>query len=232
MNRKIGIAALSAAIMVGGIAGTGAALANNYEVSKTSIVATDYRQKLTIKRAKELALSNVAGTVQNVQLYMEQGVTYYKVTITVKVTWSYNVLIDAYSGNRLFVTTDSSGYRYFYHVSSGKWMLVGKKAFVKAKLSSKQAAAIAVAKVGGKVVKIERDDYQDKLAYVIELKTKQGEVKVYVLASTGKVLSVVWDRDYDDDRHKNEYRFNDNDHHKNSGRGHDDDHNDGHKGRH
>jgi uncharacterized membrane protein YkoI len=101
MKKKVWIAILTAAVVIGSVLGTGAAFAKHGSddgVKKPTISSTTQNQKMIgVANAKKIALAVVPGKVRSVELELEHGVKYYKVKI-IKDNSRYVLLVNAYSG--------------------------------------------------------------------------------------------------------------------------------------
>lgn len=66
-------------------------------------------------------------------------------------------------------------------------------------ITEEKAAALALAKVAGKVTDVEKDDDNGVWYYYVEIYTNDGrEAEVQLNAASGNILSVSWDDDDDD----------------------------------
>lgn len=192
MKRKMWIGALSAIMLLGGtaaVAASGSSDGQNVTGTKDSQQAY-----ITVEQAKTAALKVAKGRVDDVELERKHGKVYYEVEIE-KSGKDVDVHIDAVSGKVLAVLdkdTDDDNDDDRDNTNGSNSVLA------EVKFTTEQASAIAAKAVsGGKVVKVELDEDDNRYIYEVDLRTSKGEVEVDVDAHTGKVLSV--DQDFDDE---------------------------------
>ena len=183
MKKKVLIGTLGALLVFGGAFAVGAT--NNDNVS--TISTTNNKQTiLSTDEVKKIALQEVAGIVEEIELERKSDKVVYEVDIE-KDDVDYDLYIDAYSGEIYTIDRDDQNDDdNNIHSSNG-----GQNN--KNMISQADATAIAEKAVNGKVVEIEKDEDNGFIKYEIELKTDRGEADVKIDASTGKVLKVEWD---------------------------------------
>jgi uncharacterized membrane protein YkoI len=182
MKKKMVIGTLSAALVFGGAFAVGAS--NNDDVGidpKTNNVKTF----LSLDEVKKIALQEVNGVVEDIELEKESNKAIYEVDIE-KDDIDYDLYIDAYSGEIYSVDRDDDN-------DDDDDNLSNNKQNNKSTISQADATAIAEKAVNGKVIEIEKDEDDGLIKYEVELKTDRGEAEVEINASTGKVLDVEWD---------------------------------------
>lgn len=183
MRRKMWIGALTALMLVGGTAVVGAS--SNTD-AKNATTAKNY---ITVEQAKTAALKAANGYVEDVELERENGKVYYEVDIEQE-SKDVDVHVDAVTGKVLAVIDQDSD------DDDDRDNLDTVPAEVK--ITSEEASAIAVKNVsGGKVIKVELDEDDNRYIYEVDLRTAKGEADVDIDASTGKVLSI--DQDFDNE---------------------------------
>ncbi|WP_099519193.1 PepSY domain-containing protein [Paenibacillus sp. BIHB 4019] len=207
MNKKIWIGVVSVTLALGAMGGAATAASN----TKTLIGKAE---------AKKIALKHVEGRIDGVDLERNQTGIFYEVEVERGAYQNeVDVHIDAYSGKLLGIydSDDDDDDRRAAQATAGAGTAsnagtVNQPAAspststgTAALKTAEQAGAIAVAKVGGTVVKVERDREDGKIIYEVDLRITGGKAEVEVDAATGKVLSVDKDYhdddDYDDDDH-------------------------------
>lgn len=191
MKRKMWVGALSAVMLLGGTA----AVAANGSSDGQNVTGTEASKQayITIEQAKTAALKVAEGRVDDVELERKHGKVYYEVEIE-KSDNDVDVHIDAVSGKVLAVLdkdTDDDNDDDRDHTNGSNSVPA------EVKFTTEQASAIAIKAVsGGKVVKVELDDDDNRYIYEVDLRTSKGEAEVDIDAHTGKVLSV--DQDFDE----------------------------------
>ncbi|SFF40459.1 Peptidase propeptide and YPEB domain-containing protein [Paenibacillus algorifonticola] len=199
MNKKIWIGVVSVTLALGAMGGAATAASN----TKTLIGKAE---------AKKIALKHVDGRIDGVDLERNQTGIFYEVEVE---RGAYqdevDVHIDAYSGKLLGIydSDDDDDDRRAAQATApaGTASNAGTvnqpaaspstSTGTTALKTAEQAGAIAVAKVGGTVVKVNRDRDDGRIIYEVDLRITGGKAEVEVDAATGKVLSV--DKDYHDD---------------------------------
>ncbi len=195
MKRKTWIAVL-AVMMILGAAGVVSAQTSDTLIGK--------------QKAREIALQQAQGTVDDIDLERKQGKLVYEVEIeqSNRDDDDVEVKIDAATGQVLAVETDDDrtpstkkAIQPAAPQSVADTVAQTQKATdtKPAVITKEQARQIAVDTVGGKVVEIERDRDDGILIYEVELRTSRGEVELDIDAISGKVLKIDYDDDDDDD---------------------------------
>ena len=182
---------LSAALLIGGAAAfTGgettveASQLSSASTSTSTTTSTSTSKMITVQQAKEIALKEVQGTIDDIELEKENGKVYYEVEIeSAKV--DATVLIDAYTGKVLTVNKDLD-----FEVTASDAVV---------KISLEKATQIALKELdNSKVISTELDLDDGRYEYEIELVNDKYETDVTIDANTGDVLSVDTDiRDND-----------------------------------
>ncbi|MGA9845219.1 MAG: PepSY domain-containing protein [Nitrososphaeraceae archaeon] len=179
MKKKLLIGTLGAALVFGGALAVSAT--NNDDVSKTNKTKVE-KTFLSTDEVEKIALKEVAGIVEEIELEKQAGKSVYEVDIE-KDNIDYTLHIDAYSGEIYTIDSDNDDDNNHSHNGQNNQNII----------SQADAIAIAEKAVNGKVVEIEKDEDDGLIKYEVELKTDRGEVKVEIDASTGKVLEVELD---------------------------------------
>ena len=182
MKKKMVIGTLSAALVFGGAFAVGAS--NNDDTSKVDAKANNAKTFLTLDEVKKVALQEVDGVVEEIELENESNKAVYEVDIE-KDDIDYDLYIDAYSGEIYSVDRDNH--------NNDDDIDDDNLSNNKNTISQADATAIAEKAVNGKVVEIEKDEDDGLIKYEVELNTDRGEAEVEIDASTGKVLDVEWD---------------------------------------
>lgn len=185
MNKKVLITGIvTAGILIGGTSIVGASMNGHDEVGKhyQTVKSEEVRNTkgtmteknlLSIEEAKEIALLEQDGDIEDMELETDDGYVYYEVEIE---NWDaeYEIYIDAYSGDVLKVETEG-------HDNKNNKTLENI-------MSIEEAKQIAVETVGGKVIEIELDEDDHRYEYEIDMITDVGEVEVTMDAVTGTIL--------------------------------------------
>jgi uncharacterized membrane protein YkoI len=184
MKRKVLIGTLGAALVFGGAFAVGAT--NNDDVSTVETNKTKNEKTfLSTDEVEKIALQEVAGVVEEIELEKKSGKVIYEVDIE-KDDVDYDLYIDAYSGEIYTIDRDDDDDDENLNPSnSGQYN--------KNIISQVDATAIAERAVNGKVVEIEKGADDGFIKYEVELQTDRGEAEVKIHASSGKVLEVEWD---------------------------------------
>jgi uncharacterized membrane protein YkoI len=181
MKRKVLIGTLGAALVFGGAFAVGAT--NNDNVSTVDTNKTKNEKTfLSTDEVEKIALQEVAGVVEEIELEKKSGKVIYEVDIE-KDDVDYDLYIDAYSGEIYTIDRDVDDDDDNLNPSnSGQYN--------KNIISQADAIAIAERAVNGKVVEIEKDADDGFIKYEVELQTDRGEAEVEIDADDGKVLEV------------------------------------------
>jgi uncharacterized membrane protein YkoI len=193
---KIGMITLGAAIILGGSIGFGAinqGFAQENDSKKVESKASN--ELIGIEKAKAVALEQVDGIVESVELEKDDGQTYYEVDID-QGNKDFDIDVDAYTAKIIKIDEshhdDDDNDDYEVHASAAtKGSLI----------SEKEAIAIAKKNITGEVIEIELDEDDGRYEYEMELKTSNGEAEITIDAKSGKVLELENDDD-DDDRYE------------------------------
>jgi len=177
MKKKMMIGALSAVFVLGGAFAVGAS--NNDGGNKVEAKVNQAKTILSHDEVKKIALQEVDGVIEDIELEREANTALYEVDIE-KDNIDYDLYIDAYSGEIYSVNRDDDD---------------DDNNFANYENIISQADAIAIAEkaVNGKVVEIELDEDDGLLKYETELRTDRGEAEVDIDALTGDVLEVELD---------------------------------------
>lgn len=131
---------------------------------------------ISVDEAKEIALSEHDGYVEDIELETDDGYAYYEVEIE-NGEEDYDIYIEAYTGEVLSVDGDEDDFEY-----------ENKNKALENIISAEQAKQIALDTFGGKVVELDLDEDDGRYEYEIELKTKHGEAEMTIDAVTGDIL--------------------------------------------
>jgi len=185
MTKKVLTGILGAGLVFGGAFAVGAA--NNDDVSKVDLKTNNAKTFLSVDEVKKIALQEVNGVLEDIELENEVGKAVYEVDIE-KDDVDYDLYIDAISGEIYTIDRDDDKDDDDDNVNPSTSGQNNKNI-----ISQADATAIAEKAVNGKVVEIEKDEDDGFIKYDVELKTDRGEAGVEIDASTGKVLEVEWD---------------------------------------
>ncbi|WP_071393761.1 PepSY domain-containing protein [Bacillus tuaregi] len=196
MSKKILIGAVLSAVVLGGSI---AAVAAKDDTTKS--VADGKKSFITLEEAKAIALKEVDGRVESIDLETKVGKSYYEVEIE-KDKMDYDIYIDAVTGEPYSVKQDDDDFddRYDDHFDDDvRYDDDSKSISDKSKptmevITEAEAAAIAEKAVNGKIVEMDKEYDDGLLEYQFELHTDRGEAEVDIDAATGKVIEI----DYDD----------------------------------
>ena len=189
---KIGMITLGAAIILGGSIGFGAinhGFAQENDSKKVESKASN--ELIGIEKAKAVALEQVDGIVESVELEKDDGQTYYEVDID-KGNKDFDIDVDAYTAK--IIRIDES------HDDDDDDNVKASATTKGSLISEKEAIAIAKKNIAGEVVEIELDEDDGRYEYEMELRTSNGEAEITIDAGSGKVLELEIDEDdrYDD----------------------------------
>ena len=223
MKRKVLIGTVVTALVLGGAFIVGA---SNNDDSNPLRAASDHslnntnkieNEKITIEEAKTIALKEVNGGVESIELEQKLDKLLYKVKIA-KDNVEYDVYIEASTGKVSSVNQDDNNDddKFDDHSADDKYDdnndddIVGDDddSNIKQKdssavnaintqinetISQDQAIKIAEEAVNGKMTEIKKDQDDGILQYEVELGTDRGKAEVDVDVTTGKVLKVEFD---------------------------------------
>lgn len=211
MKRKVLIGTIVSALVLGGAFVVGASNNDDSNSSKSTTsdslnsISKSENEKISIEEAETIALKEVKGIVDSVELKQKSDKVFYKVEVE-NDDLEYDVYIDAITGKVTSVNQDD---QYDDDKNDDKYDdnsdddLVGDdddSSSVKANntqinntISQAQAIKIAEEAVNGKMTEIDKDQDDGLLQFEVELRTDRGKAEVDVDASTGKVLKVEFD---------------------------------------
>ena len=180
------IGTLIGAVVLGGAVAVGA---NNSDDAAKEIK----KEMISIDKAESVALKEINGKVEDVELEREHQRMVYKIDIDDK---SFDdddreVYVDAYTAEVLGVEDDDEDDSY---KKSGQKSATNSTATNKNEISQDEAVKIAEKAVNGKVHKIEKEYDDGRIKYEFELHSDKGEVDVEIDSLTGDILEM----DYDD----------------------------------
>lgn len=186
--KKLVIGSLAAALVIsGGIGINALADDDNINLSKTQS-----EKLIGIEKAKEVALKEVKGIIESVELERNNGKTFYEVDIDGEKSKEYEVRIEAYNAKVLNVREDDDG-----QDDDDNQVPSNAKLITDAK-----AIEIAQAQIKGTLLKIELDTDDGRYEYELELRTAKGEAEFTIDAITGEILEYeLDDEDDNDDRY-------------------------------
>ncbi|WP_261133456.1 PepSY domain-containing protein [Bacillus sp. Marseille-Q3570] len=190
MKKKIIMFTLAGTLAIGGVGAVKAMDDDALQETKKVVLANDgekssQSEMISVSEAKEIALKEVEGKVDEVELEEEHGKQVYKVDVEGKDDLELH--IDASNGNVLNVEQDDDDDR--NDVSSAKKEnLIGKE----------EAIKIALKEAAGNVTEVELDEDDGRYVYEININmADNGEAEIEISATDGKVLET--DIDHDDD---------------------------------
>lgn len=223
MKRKVLIGTVVTALVLGGAFIVGA---SNNDDSNPLRAASDHslnntnkidNEKITIEEAKTIALKEVNGKVESIELEQKLDKLLYKVKIA-KDNVEYDVYIEASTGKVSSVNQDDNNDddKFDDHSADDKYDdnndddIVGDddgsnmkqkdssavnaiNTQINETISQDQAIKIAEEAVNGKMTEIKKDQDDGILQYEVELGTDRGKAEVDVDVTTGKVLKVEFD---------------------------------------
>ena len=179
---KIGMITLGAAIILGGSIGFGAinhGFAQENDSKKVESKASN--ELIGIEKAKAVALEQVDGIVESIELEKDNGQTYYEVDID-KGNKDFDIDVDAYTAKIINIDEsrdddDDNDDDYEVHASATKGSLI----------SEKEAIAIAKKNIPGEVVEIELDEDDGRYEYEIELRLQMARQISRLMLKVGKL---------------------------------------------
>jgi uncharacterized membrane protein YkoI len=185
--KKIVTFTLVTAIVLGGSIAINHGYAKEDNQKKVEDKQTN--ERIGIEKAKAVALEQVDGTFESVELNRDNGQTYYEVDID-KDNKEFDIDVDAYSAEILKVEEKrDDDYREVKASTSSKESII----------SEEEAMTIANKNITGEVVKIELDEDDGRYEYEMQVKTAQGEAEITIDAHSGKVVELEIDDNDDDD---------------------------------
>lgn len=220
MKRKVLIGTVVSALVLGGAFVVGASNNDDSNSSKSTTsnslnsISKSGNEKISIEEAETIALKEVKGIVDSVELKQKSDKVFYKVEVE-NDDLEYDVYIDAITGKVTSVNQDDQydddfdDDQYDDDKNDDKYDdnsdddLVGddddsssvnaNNTQINNTISQAQAIKIAEEAVNGKMTEIDKDQDDGLLQYEVELRTDRGKAEVDVDASTGKVLKVEFD---------------------------------------
>lgn len=190
MNKKMLVTGIVAAgVLLGGTTIVGASMNNQQEpvvineAKQTEEVVKTKNSEATknmisAEEAREIALSEQDGYVEDIELESDDGYTFYEVEIE-NGDADYDIYVDAYTGEVLKIDADDhDDYDDGYNQKEAAGNMI----------SAEQAKQMALETFGGKIVEFELDEDDGRYEYEIELKTKRGEAEMTIDAITGDIL--------------------------------------------
>ncbi|WP_408009285.1 PepSY domain-containing protein [Pseudalkalibacillus sp. A8] len=194
MKKKIIMFTLAGTLAIGGI-GAVKAMDDDEGRGIKNVSLTNENTKsggedmISVSEAEKIALKEVKGNVDEMEIEEEHGKQVYKVDIDVEGEEDHDVHIDAYTGEVLVVAKDDDD---DFDDNRNEVKVADDL------ISKEEAVAIALKQADGKVTKIELDEDDDKYVYEIEIKMSENrEADIEISATDGKVLET--DIDHDDD---------------------------------
>jgi uncharacterized membrane protein YkoI len=182
MKKNVLIIGVTGVVLLGGALGVGA-FSEGTQEKKTNLIS--------MKKAEEIAGKEVEGTVESVELELDDGKAKYEVDIRDKNgNDDIDVDVDASSGEVLKVDRDDDAASDDVNTQNTKAQATNPK------VTKDEAIAIATKATPGKVVKVDEDDDGD---YEIEIRTDTHEIEYEIDATTGKILEKDLDNLNDDD---------------------------------
>jgi len=175
------IGVLSASLILGGALVVGAT--NKDDNQTISQKSNEAKQMISVKEAKEIALSKAEGYVEDIELEREHGKDFYEVEIE-NGDKDFDVHIDAYTGTVLAIEEDDD--------QDDDWVgenQSSKQTFI----TEQEAVRIAEKAANGTVIEMDLDEDDDRFIYEVELKTKHGKAEMDIDATTGEVLEMEYD---------------------------------------
>jgi uncharacterized membrane protein YkoI len=186
MKKNILIIGVTGVVLLGGALGVGAFSEGTQEKDNNFI---------STKKAEEIAVTEVEGTVESVELEKDDGRVKYELDITDQNgNDDIDVDIDAISGEIIKVDRDDDDVS---SAISDKVNTQDKNTqATKKRITKDEAIAIATKETPGKVVEVDYDDGE----YELEVRTDTHEIEYEINARTGKIVEKdIDDLDDDDD---------------------------------
>ena len=195
MKRKVLIGTVVSALVLGGAFVVGASNNDDTNSSKSTTsnslnsISKSGNEKISIEEAETIALKEVKGVVDSVELKQKSDKVFYKVEVEVeKDDLEYDVYIEALTGKVTLVNQDD-----LVGDDDDSSSVNANNTQINNTISQAQAIKIAEEAVNGKMTEIDKDQDDGLLQYEVELRTDRGKAEVDVDASTGKVLKVEFD---------------------------------------
>jgi len=185
MKKNLLIIGVTGVVLLGGALGVGAFSEGTQE---NNFIST--------KKAEEIAVTEVKGTVESVELEKDDGRVKYEVDITDQNgNDDIDVDIDASSGEIIKVDRDDDDDVTVRSTTSNQVNTQDKNTqALKQRITKDEAIAIATKETPGKVVEVDYDDGE----YELEIRTDTHEIDYEINARTGNIVEKDID-DLDDD---------------------------------
>jgi len=193
LNKKMVLAGISAAVILGGATIAGATMntqsdAVTIEEKPVEVAQTSTSEQvqseanfISTDEAADIALSKYDGYIESIELEKDDGYVYYEVEIENEDA-EYELDIDAMTGEILKVDEDDD--------NDDEQT---KKSYDEL-LSVEEAKQIAVDRAGGgKVVELELEEDDNRYEYEIEINVDNQEAEVTIDAVTGDILEFELD---------------------------------------
>lgn len=184
MNKKILMGTLGAAIIFGGAFAVGAV--DNDKINPANTGGSNEKAMLSLEEVEKIALKEVEGVVESIELERESGREVYDVDMEKGHDDDYDIHIDAYTGEVYSVDRDDN------HDDDRDDQEIASNSNAKL-ISQDEAVTIAEKKVNGKMVEIDLDEDDGQRVYEVELRTDKGEAEVDIDATNGTIIKVEWD---------------------------------------
>ncbi len=182
MKGKILIGFVCTAVVLGG--SFAAVAAKNQD---NTLEDQNKKEFITLEDAETIALKEVNGIVESIDLETKVGKSYYEVEIE-KDHMDYDIYIDAVTGEPYSIKQDDRFDDDDEFVDQGKSTNTNGTAIMET-----EAAAIAEKAVNGKMVEIEKEHDDGILKYQLELHTDRGAAEVEIDAYSGYFIDLVYD---------------------------------------
>ena len=105
MNKKLLIGSITAALVLGGTFAVGASELPIFDLKTNKLVKYE-KEFIPEEQAKTIALNEVNGTVEDVEIEKENGHFYYEVEID-KDNVDYDIFIEAYTGKIAYIRVEN-----------------------------------------------------------------------------------------------------------------------------
>ncbi|MCJ7842482.1 PepSY domain-containing protein [Lederbergia sp. NSJ-179] len=183
MKRNILITGIAGFVILGGAVGANAISPSN----KKPITQSEEKSSIiTMQKATEIAINEVDGVLESVELDKENGRFIYEVDLSVPGYEDVDVDIDATTGAVIKVDKERAKQTKVSQQNENKNMPI----------TEEKAISIALSDTQGEVTEIDFDS--EDLEYEMEISTGNKEVEIKVDAKTGKILEKDIDDNHDD----------------------------------
>lgn len=192
MKKKVFFGVVCAAVILGG--SFAAVAAKNDTNTQAGQIKKEF---ITMEEAENIALKEVNGVVESIDLETKVGKSYYEVEIA-KDRMDYDIYIDAVTGKPYSIKQDDDGFDDDYDdnfddKNDDHSVAAENTKAAAAAITEAEAIAIAEKAVNGKITGIEKEHDDGILNYQVELHTDRGEAEVDVNASTGAVIEIEYE---------------------------------------